>query len=524
MAALCQLLRPVRLHPPMLDKCPICGKLWKSSSFNIHFGRCKASRSGSGPEKRRRPLLEKGPRPTKLPRRENSSERQENGETVDQVSTAFARGEAVLNGPLQLPEDPEFVVGSSGGVLELEQPDPALLHSPIPVSVSRSGRVRRPPRALQDFLPSSTGGLPAHILTHFQPAQPTPSSPQPAAAEPAYTHSQGSSHARTLSPVPTEVVATEANHFGVFRQYPVAPRREPAEETSLYELCDHTFIQRARRKPPGTAVRGFGRVIAERIRLQALSPTHPPPTAPVQPWYFPFLNPTSFLLMEWQYTGANLKSNGEIQRLVDEVILCDQFNPRDLRGFDVSRETARLDNTDALDGWHRASLSIPVPKAKVKYPSEQDAPHFVIEDVYHRRLLDVIKEAAADEDTTTYNWIPYELNWNRPLDDGSRDPQGCPITEPVRLYSDVVNSQEALDEYARIRDWAKQHCNDPPEVEIGLVPILIWSDSTQLANFGNASMWPIYVFFGFVSKYIRARPNSLSAHHLAYVPKVRPTH
>ena len=138
--------------------------------------------------------------------------------------------------------------------------------------------------------------------------------------------------------------------------------------------------------------------------------------------------------------------------------------------------------------------------------------------MYHRKLLDVIKEAAADEDATTYNWIPYELTWNRPLDD---DHQGTPTTEPVRLYSDVVNSQEALDEYARIRDWAKQHCNDPPEVEIGLVPILIWSDSTQLANFGNASMWPIYVFFGFVSKYIRARPNSLSAHHLAYVPKVR---
>ena len=77
------------------------------------------------------------------------------------------------------------------------------------------------------------------------------------------------------------------------------------------------------------------------------------------------------------------------------------------------------------------------------------------------------------------------------------------------------------DEYARIRDWAKQHCNDPPDVEIALVPILLWSDSTQLTNFGNASMWPIYAFFGFVSKYVRARPNSLSAHHLAYVPKVR---
>ena len=137
--------------------------------------------------------------------------------------------------------------------------------------------------------------------------------------------------------------------------------------------------------------------------------------------------------MEWSYTSSNLKSNGEIQRLVDNVLLSSQFDPRDLRGFDVSRETARLDNMDSVDGWHRASLSIPVPKAKVKYRSEQDAPHFIINDVYHRQLLDVIKEAAADEDATTYNWIPYELQWNWPLDDDTCDSDGCPLTEPVRL-------------------------------------------------------------------------------------------
>ena len=71
-------------------------------------------------------------------------------------------------------------------------------------------------------------------------------------------------------------------------------------------------------------------------------------------------------------------------------------------------------------------MSIPVLKAKVKYPSEQDVPHFVIEDMYHWKLLNVIKEAATDEDTTTYNWIPYELTWNQPLDD---DHQDTPATE-----------------------------------------------------------------------------------------------
>lgn len=428
-----------------------------------------------------------------------------------------------LNDVLQVAEEPEFVEGASGGVPEPEQPVPTPPQSPLPVSVSRSGRVRRPPRALEDFLPSSTGGLPAHILARQRPEMPAPLPPQPALAEPAITDVRGAANAartRSPSPVPTLAIATEPNHFGVYRQYPVAPQREPDDEATLYELCDHTFLQRAPRKPPGSSVRGFGRAIAEKVRSEALKPSSKP-VAKAPTWYFPFLNPSSFLLMEWAYTGSNLKSNGEVQRLVDEVILSSQFNPQDLRGFDISRETARLDNLDALDGWQRASLSIPAPKSKVKYSSEAEAPRFVINDVYHRRLLDVIKEAVADEDANTYNWIPYELTWNRPLDDGSCDAQGRPLTEPVRLYSDVLNSQEALDEYARIRDWAKQHCNDPPDVEIALVPILLWSDSTQLTNFGNASMWPIYAFFGFVSKYVRARPNSLSAHHLAYVPKVR---
>lgn len=169
-------------------------------------------------------------------------------------------------------------------------------------------------------------------------------------------------------------------------------------------------------------------------------------------------------------------------------------------------------------------LSILVPKSKTKYLTEQDAPQFQINNVCHCCLLNVIKEAASDEDVNTYNWVPYELTWNCPFDDGHCDLQGHPLTEPIRLYSDVQNSQTALNEYATIREWAKEHCNDPPNVEIGLVPILIWYDSMQLTNFGNTSMWLIYVFFSFMSKYVCSRPNSMSAHHLAYVPKLKSTY
>ncbi|KAI0647705.1 hypothetical protein C8Q79DRAFT_999321 [Trametes meyenii] len=46
-----------------------------------------------------------------------------------------------------------------------------------------------------------------------------------------------------------------------------------------------------------------------------------------------------------------------------------------------------------------------------------------------------------------------------------------------------------------------------------------WSDSTHLADFGTASLWPIYVQFGNQSKYERAKPSARACHHAAYIPK-----
>lgn len=45
----------------------------------------------------------------------------------------------------------------------------------------------------------------------------------------------------------------------------------------------------------------------------------------------------------------------------------------------------------------------------------------------------------------------------------------------------------------------------------------------HLASFGNAALWPIYLFLGNQSKYIRAKPSAFAAHHLAYIPKLPDT-
>ena len=49
---------------------------------------------------------------------------------------------------------------------------------------------------------------------------------------------------------------------------------------------------------------------------------------------------------------------------------------------------------------------------------------------------------------------------------------------------------------------------------------MFWSDATHLAQFGNASAWPVYLFFGNQFKYLRASPTSGACHPVAFIPTV----
>ncbi|TFK62834.1 hypothetical protein BDN72DRAFT_902894 [Pluteus cervinus] len=49
---------------------------------------------------------------------------------------------------------------------------------------------------------------------------------------------------------------------------------------------------------------------------------------------------------------------------------------------------------------------------------------------------------------------------------------------------------------------------------------MFYSDATRVAQFGQAKLWPIYVFFGNQSKYDRGRPSARAAHNLAFLPSV----
>ena len=76
-----------------------------------------------------------------------------------------------------------------------------------------------------------------------------------------------------------------------------------------------------------------------------------------------------------------------------------------------------------------------------------------------------------------------------------------------------------LREDAKIKSLQRD-LKDDPDVEAAILAILLWSDSTHLATFGTASLWPVYMYLGNLSKYDRGRPNARAAYHMAYIPSV----
>ena len=50
--------------------------------------------------------------------------------------------------------------------------------------------------------------------------------------------------------------------------------------------------------------------------------------------------------------------------------------------------------------------------------------------------------------------------------------------------------------------------------------MMFWSDATQLTAFGDAKLWPLYVYFGNESKYQRCTPTANLCSHAAYFQAV----
>jgi hypothetical protein len=159
------------------------------------------------------------------------------------------------------------------------------------------------------------------------------------------------------------------------------------------------------------------------------------------------------------------------------------------------------------DGWIQGSISIRLPCDKVQHCSEDDSPVYNVDGLLYWKPIEVIKAAYQEKRATQYHISLFEEYW-KPSSD----------SPPERIYSELYNSNAFLQEQSNLR---REHAHAAHRgLELVIAPMMVWSDATHLTNFGNASLWPIYLFFGSQSKYERAKPSEFAAHHLAYIPKV----
>ena len=131
---------------------------------------------------------------------------------------------------------------------------------------------------------------------------------------------------------------------------------------------------------------------------------------------------------------------------------------------------------------------------------------FSVPGLHLRNLTEVIKVAVQERSSRFFHYTPFKQFWKEKATD-----------EPQRVYDEIYTSDAFITAHEKLQ-------RQPPEpgcdLERVILALMFWSDSTHLANFGTASLWPLYLFFGNQSKWVRGKPRAGACHHVAYMPKV----
>ncbi|KAF7292248.1 hypothetical protein MIND_01252200 [Mycena indigotica] len=218
------------------------------------------------------------------------------------------------------------------------------------------------------------------------------------------------------------------------------------------------------------------------------------------------------LLMAWQNNGHTTKSASQLKTLVHDVLRHPDFDVRDLpKNFDPARAEKQADKVAEqafpwVKDFKHETIEIEVPSGLKDVPPKT----FAIPGLQYRSLVSVITAAFKSPLALRFHLSPFKL-FHRVHG----------TTDDIRVYSELYNSEVFLAEHDNVRVRGEL----PPDgqdckLERVVAALMFWSDSTHLANFGMAKLWPIYMLFGNLSKYIRDKPQSGAEHHIAFIPSL----
>lgn len=352
-----------------------------------------------------------------------------------------------------------------------------------------------------------------HLPLRFRDQQPEAPAPAPPPPPPPSVPAASSTNpsAQTFSTEP-ELVRTERNAFDIYRVYIGRPTHNPDEDWTIEDMSD---IRGDAEGEGDDAEEEDSDLDDEEQEL---------------PWYYPFPSAFACRLTHWTFNGSNEKSLPQVQELIDNILKAPDFDIESLEELSISTEATRLDQpvraaeddegaeeeednaaenvdptTDNDVGWKTVNVSFPIPPCDRKVRKDEDLPQYTVSDVYVRKIIPIMVEAFQSSKFKDLHTTPFEEHYQP-------DPDG----PSQRIYSEPYNSNKWIKYVKKL--YKKRPAGD--EHEIVLVDIKLSSDATKLAQFGDASIWPVYFQLGNQSKYARSQPSKHAAYHLAYLPKV----
>lgn len=354
-------------------------------------------------------------------------------------------------------------------------------HDSLPLAQRRPRRPRRLPARYRDLVPEPPRPLPpAEAQGNLGEVGPS-NSCLPNASLP--------SPATSVSSRPK--IKTQLNNFGLFRLYDTDSL--PINDPDTDHLSGTTGLSSLRQENFTDGSKGIAR------------PSNP---------FYPYPNETSLLLGDWYWNHGHQKSQTSFKKLLD-IIGHPGYHPSDVRSTNWTAINQILGSSDIPDdktketfewldsgvGWKKTAVRICVPfHHRTQNPGPKE---YIVEDFYHRSLVGIIRENVTDPTHhRLLHYEPYELRWQPPHK-----------ANDVRVYGELYTSENFLAAHRQLQ-------NSPPELGCSLprriIGLMLWSDATHLTAFGTAKLWPLYVYMGNESKYVRCQPTSNLCSHAAY--------
>ena len=241
------------------------------------------------------------------------------------------------------------------------------------------------------------------------------------------------------------------------------------------------------------------------------------------PEYYPYPNRESFLLGDWYIHGIQ-KSQDSFKKLTS-IIGDSTFDPLCICNTNWAKINEILGSSEVEDsrewmdadaGWVAMPIKLLVPfcrqktkvegKRKKSQKLSMKVEMYVGAKLYHCSLAMVVKEKIIHAGEH-FHYELYELLWT------------CPgRASNIPVHGELYTSKSFLHMHQELQDSpGEPNCS----LQWVVVALMFWSNVTHLTSFGNAKLWPLYLFFGNESKYWRCRPLCNLCCHIAYFEDVR---